>query len=242
MFETGVKLGLEIFDSQEGISKITTRIFMPFAPHTQCSALGRNLAPQTDNRAIGVVGFDCKKEIDDFSLLAEHYEIPVVSYGAADPGLDKKALYPFLLRSIPSDRNLYATMADQIVHTEFDGVGLLIEETEYGEKSREVFEKRIVETAPDKKIVKVESFPIPARKDDVKAAIKRLTGDDSVNLVGIVVRDVNSRVVIESLQELPLADVPRIIAPHPFSEHLNISNAARFRDMIVVRHMSRGVL
>ncbi len=106
-------------DSQQRIAKISTRLFMPFAPHTQCSSIGRTLAPKTDNRVIGVVGFDCHQEIDDFSLFSEHYEIPVISYSASDPALDEKIKYPFLLRSIPSDKSLYETMADQIMHTEF---------------------------------------------------------------------------------------------------------------------------
>ncbi len=63
--------------------------------------------------------------------------------------------------------------------------------------------------------------------------------DPKVDLVTFLVTEDMARSVIQALNELPAGEVPRMIAPHAFSEYLNVSNAVRFRDMIVVRHVTK---
>lgn len=163
-----------------------------------------------------------------------HFNIPAISYRAAAPTLEEKAELPFLFRSTPCDSKLYAAMARQIDTMSPSALGVIVEDSEYGRRGKDVFAREL--TA--KGLTNVRFQPIPAHPEpqDVIDAVSNLVAVPGASLLAFVVSDSITAEIMEGLSLMDAALLRPIIGPAGFGNFLNISNAKRFENMVVVRH------
>ncbi|OWF48772.1 Metabotropic glutamate receptor 3 [Mizuhopecten yessoensis] len=79
--------------------------------------------------AVGAVSSDVTLVVAD---LLTHLNIPMVSYGASSSFLDNRRMYPYFLRTVPSDKLQVDGIVDVLTYLDFSFVGAIYLDDAYG--------------------------------------------------------------------------------------------------------------
>ncbi|XP_018080310.2 vomeronasal type-2 receptor 26 [Xenopus laevis] len=117
-----ITLGYEIYDScsyetkaVEGIFKLMSRK-QDAIPSYQCSA---------KNVIAGVIGEFLSTSTYNMAQVTGIYRYPQISYGAQDPVLDDKSLFPSFFRMVPNDKTQYEAFVQLCLQFGWTWVGLV---------------------------------------------------------------------------------------------------------------------
>ncbi|XP_041426569.1 extracellular calcium-sensing receptor-like [Xenopus laevis] len=118
-----VTLGYEIYDSCDYVSnavEATLKLFsgrQDHVPGYRCTTKGP---------LAGFIGLPYS-----MAVLTQIYRYPHISYGAQDPVLDDKTLFPSFFRIVPNDRSMYAGFVQLLHYFGWTWVGLVTSDEEH---------------------------------------------------------------------------------------------------------------
>ncbi|OCT70718.1 hypothetical protein XELAEV_18037643mg [Xenopus laevis] len=136
-----ITLGYEIYDScsyetksVEGTFKLISRK-QNAIPSYQCSAKGL---------IAGVIGDISSSATYDMAQLTGVYMYPQISYGAQDPVLDDKLLFPSFFRMLPNDKTQYEAFVQLCLQFGWTWVGLVATDDERNVQSCEEIRTELI--------------------------------------------------------------------------------------------------
>ncbi|XP_030838076.1 metabotropic glutamate receptor 3 isoform X3 [Strongylocentrotus purpuratus] len=125
------KLGFDIRNDCSNQNRALTEA-LNFVENSQPS----NQCPLSESQTIGVVGTGSSSTSIALATLLGLFSIPQVSYSATSQLLSDKQLYPYFLRTVPSDENQARVMADLADIMNWNYVAILYSANSYGGPGR----------------------------------------------------------------------------------------------------------
>ncbi|XP_041482674.1 metabotropic glutamate receptor 3-like isoform X2 [Lytechinus variegatus] len=171
------KLGFEIRNDCSNQNRVLTEA-LNFVEKAQPS----NQCPLSDSQTIGVVGTGSSSTSIALATLLGLFSIPQVSYSATSQLLSDKQLYPYFLRTVPSDENQARVMADLAALMKWNYVAILFSANSYGGPGR----KALYENLDAKNVCIAQEYALGSESAvavPVEEVVANLKADPKIQVI-----------------------------------------------------------
>ncbi|KAM3936576.1 vomeronasal type-2 receptor 26-like [Leptodactylus fuscus] len=133
-----ITLGYHIYDSCGYENKVIKDVLQILSGHTVTAP---NYSCMENDAVVGFIGDLCSISTLPMAQLLSIYKYTQISYGASDPLLRDRKLYPNFFRTVPDDTTQYEALVALLEELQWNWVGIITSDDDSGEREQQQLSK-----------------------------------------------------------------------------------------------------